>query len=33
MAITDIEAFTHLTDADIEALATELEWVLKKIFA
>ncbi len=25
MAITDIEAFTHLTDADIEALATELD--------
>ena len=25
MAITDIEAFTHLTDADIESLATELD--------
>jgi len=25
MAITDIEAFAHLTDADIEALATELD--------
>lgn len=25
MAITDIEAFTHLTDADIEALGTELD--------
>jgi fatty acid desaturase len=25
MAITDIEAFTHLTDADVEALATELD--------
>lgn len=25
MAITDVEAFVHLTDADIEALATELD--------
>ena len=25
MAISDIEAFTHLTDADIDALATELD--------
>ena len=25
MAIADIEAFTHLTDADVEALATELD--------
>jgi fatty acid desaturase len=25
MAITDVEAFTHLTDADIEALAAELD--------
>ena len=31
MAISDIEAFAHLTDADIEALATELDTIRRDI--
>jgi linoleoyl-CoA desaturase len=31
MAITDIEAFAHLTDADIEALATELDTIRRDV--
>jgi fatty acid desaturase len=31
MAITDVEAFTHLTDADIENLATELDAIRQDI--
>jgi len=31
MAITDVEAFAHLTDADVEALATELDAVRRDV--
>jgi fatty acid desaturase len=31
MAITDVEAFAHLTDADIESLATELDAIRQDI--
>lgn len=31
MAISDIEAFAHLTDADIEALATELDAIRRDV--
>jgi linoleoyl-CoA desaturase len=31
MAISDIEAFTHLTDADIESLATELDAIRRDV--
>ncbi len=31
MAISDIEAFAHLTDADIEALATELDTIRRDV--
>ena len=31
MAISDIEAFTHLTEADIEALAAELDAIRRDV--
>ena len=31
MAISDIEAFAHLTEADIDALATELDAIRRDV--
>ncbi len=31
MAVTDVPAFTHLTDADIESLAVELDAIRQDI--